>query len=77
MPSIKPNIKYALEFKNRLNARMSELGLAQKDICKLTGISAPYISQLMNGDHVPRADMVVKLARALKMSTDELINFTV
>lgn len=71
------NIKYAREFGKRLEDRLICLKMTQADLSKITGVSAPYISQLIHGDHVPRADMVAKLAFGLAMTTDELINFTV
>ena len=77
MANNKPNILYAREFGRRLTARMDELGMTLTELSEATGITKGYICLLMHGDHVPRADMIAKLARALDMATDELINFTV
>lgn len=75
--SIKENVLYAHEFGRRLTARITELGLTQTDVCKLTGISNSHLSQCMRGDHMPGAYNVAKLAKALGVTTDDLINFTV
>ena len=71
------NTKYAKEFGRRLKARMEEFEMTQTELSKLTGIAQPDISVYISGKIVPSAITVVKLARALNMTTDELINFEV
>jgi transcriptional regulator with XRE-family HTH domain len=47
--------------------------LEQKDLAKQAGLTIPYMSQIEN-DHVnPRADVVVRLAQVLNVSTDFLL----
>lgn len=45
---------------------LSELG-------KLTGISKSHISRVLRGQRDPSTTVLVKLARVMKMSTDDLI----
>jgi transcriptional regulator with XRE-family HTH domain len=42
-------------------------GWASADLSKASGISAPYLSQLENGDRWPNARVTKKLADALKV----------
>jgi transcriptional regulator with XRE-family HTH domain len=47
--------------------------LGQKDLAKQAELTIPYISQIEN-DHVnPRADVVIRLAQVLNVSTDFLL----
>lgn len=69
------NTKYAKEFGRRLKARMDEFNLTQMDLSKRTGVPQPDISMYINGKYIPSVTTVVKLARALNMTTDDLINF--
>jgi transcriptional regulator with XRE-family HTH domain len=76
------NKKFTLEsrlfterFARRLQRKMEYLELSQTDLAKRAGLTQSEISQLVNAHTIPRADTVVKLARALNMSTDDLIMF--
>jgi transcriptional regulator with XRE-family HTH domain len=49
-------------------------GLSQADICRATGMSDSYMSQLFNGRIPdPKASSVYKIAHALNMTVDELL----
>ena len=77
MGNRKHNTKYAKEVGRRLKVRMDEFKLTQMELSKLTGVPQPDISVYINGKYTPSVITVVKLARALNMGTDELINFEV
>jgi transcriptional regulator with XRE-family HTH domain len=48
-------------------------GLSQRDLAATARISQPYLAQLENGTRKrPAFDIVVKIARGLGMSLDEL-----
>lgn len=70
------NPEFGREFARRLEARMEDLGIDAKRLSELADlpISTVY-NYIYTGTRVPLADTVVKLARALAMTTDELINF--
>jgi transcriptional regulator with XRE-family HTH domain len=59
----------------RVALRGNELGLTQKRLADLAGCKQPKISKLLSysGLHTLDAGFVILLARALEMSTDELL----
>lgn len=59
----------------RVVLRGNELGLSQKRLADLAGCKQPKISKLLSyqGLHTLDAGFVILLARALEMSTDELL----
>lgn len=60
---------------SRVALRGNELGLTQKDLATKTGVEQPKISKLLRyqGLHTLDAGFVILLARALEVSTDELL----
>jgi transcriptional regulator with XRE-family HTH domain len=60
---------------SRVAMRGNELGLTQQGLADLTGVKQPKISKLLRyeGLHTLDAGFVILLARALEMSTDELL----
>jgi len=48
-------------------------GLTQKELADLAGISLDAYKRCEGGKHVPRAETIAKLAKALDMSTDALV----
>ena len=58
---------------NKIKKRREELGLSQTELPEMTNISQPGISRLENGRYVPSSPVIVVLAKALRMSTDELL----
>ena len=72
------NPEFAAEFNKRLRARMEELNIKPGRLAKAAGLPRPTIYNFIRGfNHVPHADTVAKLANALAVSTDYLINFQV
>ena len=57
----------------KMQSRMNELGMRQKDLADKSGVSPMCISNVINGHVVPRVDTIVYLAEALKMDVGELI----
>lgn len=62
-------------FGKKLKKKMREIGMTQSTLASLTNIAPASISQYCNGDIMPTAIKLVKIARALKCNVDELINF--
>jgi DNA-binding Xre family transcriptional regulator len=60
------------EFGMRLRSVMFMRGVDQADLCRLTGIPQPSISNYVNGRTCPSFYNLDKIARALKCSVDEL-----
>lgn len=59
----------------KLKELMRERGLTQIQLSELSGVSRPYISQLIAGKHYMRVDIACMLCKALGCSLDELIKF--
>lgn len=56
----------------RVYARRVELGLSQRDLDDLTGLSYAYISRVENGQRRPSLSALILLAEALRMPPLEL-----
>ncbi len=63
-------------FGERLRALRRQQGLSQKELAG-TSMTASYISLLENGSRVPSLDVVLRLARLLKTTPQELLGRTV
>ena len=62
-------------FVHMLTHKMYRLGLSQDILSERTGISRVTISKYVNGKATPSSYNIRKLARALKCSTSELMDF--
>lgn len=58
---------------NRIKSRREELGISQAELAAVTKISQPGISQIESGKSKPSVKIVPRLAKALHMTTDELL----
>lgn len=47
--------------------------LTQDQLAELTGVSQKHISRLECGMHAPHFDMIIKIAKALNVSTDAFV----
>jgi len=56
---------------NKIKGRMKELGLVQKDVASALGLSAPTISQKINGIRPMDLDEARDLAQLLKIPDNE------
>lgn len=63
---MKENIKKELESK----------GLTQKELCKLTGISESAMSKYLSSNVPLRSDVLVKIANALDVNVNQLLNLS-
>ena len=52
----------------------ADRGMTQKDLAKASGVSVPQIARYETGTSKPRMTAISKLAKALGVSPDELIN---
>lgn len=54
----------------RIQYYRRKANLTQGQLAEITGISQKHISRLERGIHVPHFDMIIKIAKALDVSTD-------
>lgn len=59
-----------MTFGQKLKIVMEDRSLSQSDICRLTDISAPSISQYMNGHNEPTAKRQKQISEALGLPED-------
>ena len=59
------------EFPSRLKKAREKRNITQQELCKIAGTSS--IAQFETGARLPNAENIVKLALALKVSTDNLL----
>lgn len=57
-----------------LIALMDERGMSQADLCRQTGINAASMSGYVHGDNDMSAGNAIKIAEALEVTTDRLLN---
>lgn len=62
----------------QLNQALREIadvkGIRQADICRETGLSDAHVSQLFSGKiRDPKASVIYKIARAMGVTVDELL----
>ena len=62
-----------MEIKERIKMLMEERHLTQKELANLSGITEASMSKYLSGERTPRVDVIVNLANALHVTTDELI----
>ncbi len=58
---------------NRMKIRRKELGLTQKQLASEVKLSQNYLSELEKDKFNPTAPIIIRLAKALEMSADELL----
>lgn len=57
----------------RIRTKRTELGLTQKDLAEQVGVTPPAINRFEKGEKSPSVDTLLKLAKALGVSTDFLL----
>ena len=62
-----------MKVQERIKMLMEERGLTQKELANLSGITEASMSKYLSGERTPRIDVIVNLANALHVTTDELI----
>lgn len=61
-------------FPSRLVRLRADAGMTQRDLAKVSGVSLPQIGRYETGTSKPRMTAIVKLAKALNVSTEELLD---
>lgn len=62
-----------MELNERIRMLMEEKKLTQKELASLSNITEASMSKYLSGERMPRIDIVVNIANALGVTTDELI----
>ena len=60
-------------FSLRLQRRMTELGIRQKDIIEATGKTSGAVSSWINGHYIPKGDALMNLATLLETTPEWLL----
>jgi transcriptional regulator with XRE-family HTH domain len=63
-----------MEFKDRLKQARLKKGLSQSELCKLLGIHVTNISRYERGENKPTTEVLTKIANALDITTDFLMD---
>lgn len=66
-------VLFTMGFRQRLVARRKELGLTQQALANLAGLNVVQVRRWETGATQPSLDALVKLARGLRTTTDELL----
>lgn len=62
-----------MKINERIRMLMDCKHLTQKELANLSGITEASMSKYLSGERTPRIDVIVNLANALGVTTDELI----
>ena len=63
-----------MSWKDKVNALMSQRGITQKELSRLSGITESSISRYLHSNKRPRLDVVVNIAKALNVETNYLLD---
>lgn len=66
-----------MEFKDRLKEARQKKGLSQSALCKAIGIHVTNISRYERGENKPATEILQKIANALDVTTDYLMDGSV
>lgn len=58
----------------RIKEMLDEKNISQKQLSEITGITESAISHYIKGDRVPRGTNLVKIAKALGTTADDLLS---
>lgn len=64
---------FKIIFGDRLNSLIHYLNYTQKDLAKMSGLSADKIHRLISGEQEPSASDLLKLSKALKVNPKQLL----
>ncbi|MCR4898575.1 MAG: helix-turn-helix domain-containing protein [Acholeplasmatales bacterium] len=62
-----------MKLNERIKLFMNERHYTQKELAEKTGITEASMSKYLSGERTPRIDVIVNLANALDITTDELL----
>ena len=57
----------------RIREKREEQGLTREEVAEMTDISANYLGTIERGEKTPRIEVIIKIANALKATSDELL----
>ena len=57
----------------RIKEMLKEKNISQKELAEMTGITESAISRYVKGERVPRGTNLIKIAKALETTADELL----
>ncbi|MEZ4726418.1 MAG: helix-turn-helix transcriptional regulator [Caldilineaceae bacterium] len=60
-------------FGEKLRTLRQRAGFTVRELGALLEVSGPYIVQMENGQKIPNALMIIKIAQLFKVSTDQLM----
>lgn len=60
--------------KNRISELLAERRMTQKDLANAAELTESAVSHYIKGDRIPRGVNLIKIARALGTTTDDLLN---
>lgn len=58
----------------RMAEIISDRKMTQKDLASLSGVTESAISHYLKGDRIPRGATLIKIAKALNITTDYLLS---
>lgn len=61
------------DFRANVNATLAKQGISRSELASRMGVSAAYISQILNGDHEPGLRVVERIAEALGVQAATLL----
>ena len=59
---------------NNVKIARERAGLSQRELCRITGISQPYLSQVENGTWNMALDNIANISAALGLAAHELLD---
>ena len=63
-----------MEWREKVLELMKKKGINQKQLSELSGISTSSLSRYLNGDIVPRMDIIINIANALQVEPDYFLD---
>jgi len=64
-----------LDGENAIRVWREHRGLSQRSLAAIAGISTPYLSQIETGKRTGTPEVLAALARALKVSLDDIVTY--
>ncbi|HBJ2623041.1 TPA: helix-turn-helix domain-containing protein [Clostridium botulinum] len=58
----------------KIEERIQELNISQRELAEKVCVTEATISRYINGERIPRGDIIPKIAKSLKVTADYLVN---
>lgn len=62
-----------MDFKTRLSALIKDMGITQKELAKMTGVTEAAISRYINGSRLPNMTALLLLKKGLGCTWEQLV----